>query len=125
MNLALSVLPGTFAVSRLASSDPIPDWAIAAPSFSVPRTAEELSLVAPESTTPADVRAERGWRAFQVAGPIDFSQTGVLASVLQPLADARISIFAVSTFDTDYILVRAESLEPAIAALLAAGHRVA
>ena len=82
-------------------------------------------MVAPESATPSDVRAERGWRALQVAGPIDFSLTGVLASVLQPLAAARIGIFAVSTFDTDYVLVRAESLDPAIAALRAAGHRVA
>ena len=125
MHLALSVLPETFAVSRLASSEPIPGWATTAQVFSITRTAEELSVVAPESATPSDVRAERGWRALQVAGPIDFSLTGVLASVLQPLAEARIGIFAVSTFDTDYVLVRAESLDPAIAALRAAGHRVA
>src|SRR5512142_1502965 len=93
MDLTLSVLPHTFAISRLASSDPIPGWATAAEAFSLTRTSEELSIVAPDAATPADVRAERAWRAFQVAGPIDLSQTGVLSSVLQPLADARIGIF--------------------------------
>jgi hypothetical protein len=113
-----------FAVARLAPDAPIPDWATMAAIFSITRTADELSIVAPEAAVPGDVRAERGWRALKIAGPIDFALTGVLASVLQPLAEARIGIFAISTFDTDYVLVRAETLTSTIAALRAAGHEV-
>ena len=124
MKLSLALMPGTFAVSRLAADDAIPAWATTAPIFSITRTDEELSIVAPEPATPADVKAERGWRALKIAGPIDFALTGVLASVLQPLAEARIGIFAVSTFDTDYILVRSEALADAVGALRVAGHNV-
>ena len=124
MQLSLTVLPETFAVCRLTPNDAVPAWATASSLFSITRTADELSIVAPESSTPAGVRAERGWRALKLAGPIDFSLTGVLASSLDPLAAAGIGIFAISTFDTDYVLVRTESLETAIAVLRAAGHTV-
>ena len=124
MKLSLSVLSDTFAVAQLAPDTPIPAWATMAPIFSITRTIEELSIVAPDATVPTDVRAERGWRALKIAGPIDFALTGVLASVLQPLAEAHIGIFAISTFDTDYILVRSEAVGAAIAALRAAGHKV-
>ncbi len=124
MRLTLMLRRDAFAIARLAPDDPIPAWATTSAIFSITRTVEELSIVAPDSSTPADVRAERGWRAFQLAGPIDFALTGVLASVLQPLADARVGIFAISTFDTDYVLVRAGSLNAAISALRAAGHDV-
>jgi uncharacterized protein len=125
MHLRLSLLADSFAIARLSSDAPIPAWATTAPVFSITRTADELSIVAPESTTPSDTRAERGWRALKLEGPFDFALTGVLASVLQPLADTRISIFAISTFDTDYVLVRSESLNAAISALRAAGHQIA
>jgi uncharacterized protein len=124
MHLSLTVLPDLVAVARLSPDDPIPAWATHAPFFSITRTADELSIVALEAATPSRVRAERGWRGLKIAGPIDFALTGVLASVLQPLADAGIAIFAVSTFDTDYILVRSESLAAAVASLRAAGHEV-
>jgi hypothetical protein len=88
------------------------------------RTDEELSLVRAAEAVPSDARAERGWRALRIAGTIDFGLTGVLTSVLAPLGDAAISIFAVSTFDTDYILVREHALAAAIDTLRAAGHRV-
>ena len=84
-----------------------------------------MTVVCAAARVPADARAERGWRALRVAGPLDFALTGVLAAVAVPLADAGVSIFAVSTFDTDYVLVRADRLEAAVAALRAAGHRVA
>ncbi len=125
MNLQLTLLPATYAISRLAPDAPIPAWVTTAPVFSITRTADELSIVAPESVTPGDIRSERGWRALKLEGPFDFALTGVLASVLQPLADARISIFAISTFDTDYVLVRAGALDAARSALRAAGHRIA
>lgn len=89
----------------------------------VSRTAEELSVVCPAARVPDGVRVEGPWQAIAVRGPLDFALTGVLASLAVPLADARISLFAVSTFDTDYILVRAADVAQAQAVLTAAGHR--
>jgi hypothetical protein len=77
-----------------------------------------------ESSVPADVRAERGWRAFKVEGPLDFSLTGILSRIAAPLTDAGVSIFAISTFDTDYVLVRESALEKAKRALTDSGHTV-
>lgn len=77
-----------------------------------------------EGLAPQGTQCENGWRAFQVAGPLEFSLTGILAAIAVPLADAGVSIFAISTFDTDYVLVKEESLAKAMEALRAAGHRV-
>jgi hypothetical protein len=88
-------------------------------------TADELSIVCPEDLVPGDVRAERGWRAIRVRGAIDFSETGVVAALTVPLAEAKIGVFVLSTFDTDYLLVPGERFEPAVKALRGAGHRVA
>jgi hypothetical protein len=123
--LDLAVLPGTFAVARLAPGAGVPAWALEGTVTSITRTPDELSIVCRSDAVPGDVQAERGWRAIRVAGTIDFALTGILASVLAPLAAARISIFAVSTFDTDFVLVREAALGRALAALSAAGHRVA
>lgn len=117
----LLLLPQRLAVCRLAPDAAIPSWA-AGPFFSITRTADELSVVCPEDAVPADVRCESGWRAFQVAGPLDFSLTGILAAIAAPLAAAGVSIFAVSTFDTDYVLVKEANLARAIDALREAGH---
>ena len=102
---------------------PLPEWATTAFS-SVTRTASELSIVCPEERVPPELPAERGRRAFVVRGPLDFSLTGVLASIASPLAAAGVSIFALSTYDTDYVLVREGQLEAAVALLAAAGHDV-
>ena len=88
------------------------------------RTASELSIVCPDASVPAAVTAHRGWRAIAVDGTLDFALTGVLASLASPLASAGVSIFAVSTYDTDYVLVQQDALDRAVAALAAAGHRV-
>jgi hypothetical protein len=125
--LTLLVLPGELAVVRLPPDAHLPQWAFTAapgPLWSMTRTREELSLVRAAEAVPSDARAERGWRAFRIAGTIDFALTGVLASVLAPLGDAGISIFAISTYDTDYILVREHALDAAIEVLRAAGHEV-
>ena len=122
--MTLIVLPDEFAVARLGPSDAIPSWAAVAPISSTTRTAEELSIVCAASHVPAHVTAERGWRCLRVAGTLDFSLTGVLASIAGPLAEAGVSIFAISTHDTDYVLVREHALPAAIAALTAAGHDV-
>lgn len=127
LSLTLLVLPGELAVVRLPPDAHVPPWAFtAAPGalWSMTRTDEEVSLVRAAEAVPSDARAERGWRSLRIAGTIDFGLTGVLASVLAPLGEAGISIFAVSTYDTDYILVREHALEAAIDALRAAGHEV-
>jgi hypothetical protein len=118
MKLTLSVLPGRLAICRLAPDEALPEWALAGQGFvSLSRTPEELSVVCPEALVPEGVRSERGWRTFRVEGPLDFTLTGILTYLLQPLAQQQISIFAVSTFDTDYILVKEEKLPEAIQAL--------
>src|SRR5262249_4271687 len=119
----LIVLDGELAVVRLDGSDMIPEWA-QGPITSITRTRAELSIVCAAAAVPADVTAERGWRALGVAGRLDFSVAGVLASIANPLAAAGISICAISTYDTDYVLVRAETLAAAVAALAGAGHDV-
>lgn len=109
---------------RLAPATPIADWAVGPGLLSITYTREELSVVVEQSRVPASVTSQRGFRALRVAGPLEFDQVGVLASLAKPLADAGISIFAISTYDTDYILVRQAELGNAVKALRAAGHMV-
>lgn len=122
--LTLSLEPETYAVARLDPDLSIPSWARASPIFSITRTREELSVLCLESLVPAHERAEGGWRLFRLDGVFPFSVTGILSSVLDPLALVGVSIFAISTFDTDYVLVPDAKLETAIAALTHAGHTV-
>ena len=107
---------------QLACDDGVPAWALEGGFFCVVRTPEELSIVCTEDRAPEGARAERGWVALKLEGPFPFSMTGVLASFVQPLAEAQIPIFAISTFDIDYVLVKREFVERAVAALAAAGH---
>jgi hypothetical protein len=120
----LIVLDGELGVARLGAADPIPLWAAQGIISSITRTAEELSVVCSAAAIPANVQAERAWRGLRVAGRLDFSLTGVLASVAGPLAAADVSIFAVSTYDTDYVLVRSQALAAAVECLRATGHTV-
>lgn len=122
--LTLTVLPEKLAVCRLDVAEEIPGWALQGRLYSITRTRDELSVICPEQHVPAEVRCERDWRALRLEGPFDFNLVGVLASVLDPLAMAAISILAVGTYDTDYVLVREGHLERAVAVLLAAGHAV-
>ena len=121
--LRLTLLDGEVAVWRLGPDSPQP--LLEANSFlSVTRTAEELSIVSSSAEVPADVRVENGWRCLKVEGPLAFEMTGVLAAISAPLANAEIPIFVVSTFDTDYLLVKAEDLEQACGILGGQGHTV-
>ena len=116
-------MPGTWAVVRLDAADAVPRWALDATSFvSITRTSDELSIVCPESAAPQDVRSARGWGILRLHGPFPFAQVGVMASFAAPLAAAGVSIFGISTFDTDYILVKRTQLPAACEALIAAGH---
>jgi hypothetical protein len=122
--LELSLLRERFAISRLDSNAPLPDWAAQGAFYSMTRTSDELSIVAEESSVPTGTQSEAGWRALKVRGPFALSEVGVLASLAALLAAARISLFVVSTFDTDYLLVTQEQLAQAIAALDRAGHSI-
>lgn len=124
--MELDVHPTVLAICRLNPSRPIPDWATgaAAPLVSVTRTSDELSIVIPEHAVPRSVRYEGGWQGMSVRGPLESSLTGVLAGLSAPLADAGIPIFVVSTFDTDWLLVRADDIDHAVEALGGAGHHI-
>jgi uncharacterized protein len=115
----LRLLEGELAIVRLSPDAAIPSWFsfAAEPLVSVTRTAHELSIVCPAGEVPGTVPCEAGWRAFTVEGKLEFSAVGVLSAILNPLAEAGISILALSTFDTDYILVRVAMLEAAKAVL--------
>lgn len=130
-SLTLHVLPGEFAVCRLPGDAAVPTWAHlsatgpgAPPFVSVTRVGSELSVVLPAALAPADAHAERGWRCLGIRGPLEFSLVGVVAGISGALAGAGLSLFVVSTFDTDYILVRAAKLNEAISALASAGYSV-
>ena len=118
--LTLRVLPGDLAICRLEPDEPLPAWVFhdEARFFSITRTPRETSVVCAEDDVPPSVaRAERGWRALEVQGPPPFDLTGVLSGITAPLAAGGIPVFAISTYDTDYLLVRSEHLERAVAVL--------
>ena len=143
MKLTLEVMSKTrLAVLRLPSSHPIPSWILAAASasasdknhfLSITQTRDELSLVCPESIVPPqadnnnngnsnDLIMEKGWISFKVQGPLDFAWTGILAGLATPLAEQGVSIFAISTFDTDYILVKQEMMDKTAQVFTELGH---
>lgn len=124
VSLNLTLLSETLAVARLSPGDPIPEWVFSGEVWSVARTADELSVVCRDGAVPGEARAERGWRCLKLEGPIDFALTGILAAILAPLAAAAIPIFAFSTYDTDYVMVKRDRLGEALDALRGAGHRV-
>lgn len=124
--MQLSILPGRFAVCRLLPTRDVPDWVWTDRTLlSVTYTADELSIVCASDNvpdTPNGVQCERGWAAIKVKGPLDFALTGILASLATPLAEAGIALFALSTFDTDYLLVKENVLHRAKAVLEQQGH---
>ena len=125
LRLSLTLLPESVAICHLEPAEPMPTWATATTWWSITRTADEWSVVCAESMVPAGVSASRGWRALRIAGgPLPLDQTGILASVTGPLAEARVSVFALATFNTDYVLIPAAQRAAAIEALERAGHSV-
>ena len=123
-HLNLIVVDGTFAICKLEAAAPIPPWATADELFSITRTGDELTIVCRQDAVPEGILCERGWRCWRVAGTIPFSLVGVLASLTAPLAEAGISVFAISTFDTDYLLVKAEDLGRAVDILRRQSHTI-
>jgi len=122
--LKLSPLPGTFAICRLAADTMTPHWAGTGSFFSITRASEGLSIICAEANVPSGVLCNRGWRCLKVDGPLEFNAIGVVASLAQPLATAGVSIFVVSSYDTDYLLVKRESYEKTLGILRESGHDV-
>ena len=121
---SLSVLGDRYAICRLSPEDRAPDWAERGEFWSVTRTGDELSVVCVEAGIPETVKSEKGWRCLKVHGPLEFSLTGVLVSLTRPMAEAAISTFALSTYDTDYLFVKEAELDRALAVLAEGGHEI-
>jgi uncharacterized protein len=115
-------LTGTYAIVRLASNAQVPDWAMRGEFTSITRTADELSIVCPIKNLIADVQSTNRWICLKLQGPFPFSLTGILLSFIQPLSSNGIPIFAISTYDTDYVMIQEEFLEAALDRLKGAGH---
>ena len=122
--LNISLLPETFAICWINPDATIPQWALGRGFASITRTQEELSIVCDQVNVPEGTRYEADWRCLKVEGPLNFDITGVLASMAMPLAGADVSVFAISTFDTDYLLVRETKTKKAIDVLSQEGHRI-
>ena len=120
----LTLLPQPLAICQLEPGAPMPEWAWSSKFLTVTRTPDEFSLLCDAKLVPAGIRSEGGWRALKMEGPFEFTQIGVLASVLNPLAEAQVSILSIATYDTDYVLVAEPDLPAALAALAGAGHQV-
>lgn len=124
VQLRFTIIPGQFAVCRLHPEATIPDWAVSPSNLMViARTSDELSIVCRADNVPSGTKAECGWLCLKLIGPFPFSMTGVLACFIAPLAANHVSIFAMATFDTDYVLVKEEFREVALSSLQAAGHQ--
>ena len=122
--LSLSLLPYKYAVCQFHPDKHIPYWALLGDFVSLTRTPEELSIVCQQDNVPDDIEAERGWRCLQVQGAFDFSAAGVHASLAIPLAEADISVLAIATYATDYLLIKEKHVERALQVLEQAGHYI-
>lgn len=122
--LSLSLLPDMYAVCQFHPDKHIPYWALIGNFVSLTRTPQELSIVCQQDNVPAEIEAERGWRCVQVQGAFDFSVSGVNASLAVPLAEADISVLAIATYSTDYLLLKEKDVERALQVLKHFGHSV-
>lgn len=122
--MKLILLSQTLTVHRLPPDAEIPATALDNPFSAITRTNDELSIVVPESVEVTSDSSESGWACFKVEGPLDFGLVGILAGIASALAEAGVSIFALSTFETDYVLVKREQVEVAVEALTSAGYQI-
>ena len=122
--LSLKILPERMAVCRFDASEPLPKWLDVSDFYSVTRTRDELTVVCREDSVVPGTVGENGWRCIGVQGVLDFSEIGIIFTITQPLAKNGVSVFVISTYDTDYFLVKEKELPKTIDALTAAGHRI-
>jgi uncharacterized protein len=122
--MRFTVLPERLAICRLAPNAAIPDWATRGEFSSVTRAPKELSIICEDANVPTDTKAERDFFCIQLEGPFDFQATGILSAFIAPLAEHRVPIFALSTYDTDWVLIRARYWDTARSVLLAAGNEL-
>jgi uncharacterized protein len=123
-NLKFRQLPGLYAIVRQPPDAPVPEWAAKGDFNSISRTADERSIVCPAGNIPKDVESGPSWMCLKLEGPFPFSQTGVLLSFIAPLSNSGVPIFAISTYDTDYVLIPQECEDRAVDLLLEAGHEM-
>ena len=122
--LTMKLLKGKFAVCRLNNNELIPKWSENSDFFSITKTSDELSIVCSQDSITSGIKCEKDWRILKVEGPLDFSLIGILSSISTVLAQKEISIFAISTYDTDYILVKDNDIDNAMNALAAEGYGI-
>jgi uncharacterized protein len=124
MKLKFRCLPGKFGVCYLPADAAIPAWSQIGSLFSITRTDQELSVVCPEESVPPQQACEGGWICLKLEGPFSFSEVGILAAFIDPLRDEGVPIFAISTYNTDYVLIKEEQRRTALDALRKAGHEL-
>lgn len=117
MSLTMKLLNEKYGVCRLDTLENLPEWAFKSDFYSITKTRDELSIVCLEENIPSHINCEKNWRILKVEGPLDFSLIGILSSISSILAKEKISIFVISTFDTDYILIKEKDLSQAIRSL--------
>jgi len=122
--LTLKILPDRLAVCRFEHASPLPAWVDQPGFYSVTRTADELSVVCNEARVAPGTKSEPGWRCLQLVGPFTFTEIGIIASLTRPLAKNGVCVFVISTFDTDYLMVKDKDLATVIDTLRAQGHHV-
>lgn len=122
--LTMKLLKEKYGVCRLNKTELIPEWAKNSDFFSITKTSDELSIVCFEDNIPNDIKCEKDWRVLKIEGPLDFSLIGILASISTILAQKGISIFAISTYDTDYILIKNKNIDNAIDSLIKERYEV-
>ena len=120
--LKLTLLKDKYAICSLPNDALIPDWALTQSLISITRTKKELTIVCKQDIIPPEIQSDLNWRCFRIDGSFDLNQTGVISSISSPLADAGISIYVISTFDTDYFLVKQQNLDQTISTLSNSGH---
>lgn len=122
--LTMKLLKEKYGVCRLDKTELIPEWAQNSDFFSITRTSDELSIVCSQDDIPNDIKCEKDWKILKIEGPLDFSLIGILASISAALAKKGISIFAISTYDTDYILVKNNDIDNAIQSLIKENYEI-
>ena len=122
--LALKILSDRMAVCRFDPTEAVPYWIDPSGFYSITRTENELTIVCAETLVVRGTKSETGWRCFKVEGPLDFSEIGIIFSITRPLAENGVSVFVISTFDTDYFMVKEKDLAKTVDALTAEGHEI-